>query len=75
MGVRWKHFKTVYNHKKFVYQECRACGIIWQGITHDLSKFSPIEFTSKATILITGNGGLILVKMVKSFVISFLISM
>jgi len=48
MGARWKHFKTVYNHKKFVYQECKACGITWQGITHDLSKFSPIEFTSSA---------------------------
>ena len=48
MGVRWKHFKTVMKHKAIVYRECKACGIKWQGITHDLSKFSPVEFLSSA---------------------------
>ena len=48
MGVRWKHFKTICKHKKVVYQECKACGIPWQGLVHDLSKFSRIEFTASA---------------------------
>ena len=44
----WKHFKTVCRHKFVVYQECKACGIAWQGIVHDLSKFSPTEFLPSA---------------------------
>ena len=48
MGAKWKHFKTVCKHKAIVYKECRACGITWQGIIHDLSKFSPIEFSASA---------------------------
>ena len=43
-----KHFKTVCRHKWFVLQECAACGIFWQGVVHDLSKFSPQEFFSSA---------------------------
>lgn len=48
MGAKWKHFKTVCKHKAIVYKECKACGITWQGIIHDLSKFSPIEFSASA---------------------------
>lgn len=48
MGVRWKHFKTVMKHKVVVYRECKACGIKWQGIIHDLSKFSRVEFLPSA---------------------------
>lgn len=48
MGVRWKHFKTVCKHKAVVYRECKACGIRWQGIVHDLSKFSHAEFAPSA---------------------------
>jgi len=48
VGKRWKHFKTVCKHKAIVYQECKSCGITWQGIIHDLSKFSPIEFSASA---------------------------
>ena len=48
MGYKWKHFKTVFKHKMVVYRECKACGIWWQGVVHDLSKFSPIEFASSA---------------------------
>ena len=44
----WKHFKTICRHKHYVFQECRACGITWQGITHDLSKFGRIEFVPSA---------------------------
>ncbi len=38
------HFLTVVNHKAKVFCHCAKCGILWQGITHDLSKFSPSEF-------------------------------
>ena len=48
MGVRWRHFKTVMKHKQVVFRECWACGIGWQGIVHDLSKFSHTEFSSSA---------------------------
>lgn len=51
----WKHFKTVCKHKAVVYRECKACGIRWHGIVHDLSKFSPTEFLASAKFF-QGNG-------------------
>lgn len=48
MGACWKHFKTVCRHKWEVFKECCACGITWQGIVHDMSKFSPAEFVPSA---------------------------
>lgn len=44
MSAIVKHFKTVCQHKKEVFKECRACGIPIQGLLHDLSKFSFTEF-------------------------------
>ena len=38
------HFKTVCKHKREVRKIAFAIGLYWQGITHDLSKFSPAEF-------------------------------
>lgn len=38
------HFKTVCTHKYWVYHFCKLAGIPKQGLLHDLSKFSPIEF-------------------------------
>jgi hypothetical protein len=40
----FRHFKTIIKHKYWVGKYCFMCGIPWQGITHDLSKFSPTEF-------------------------------
>ena len=48
MQAVWNHFKTVCKHKRIVYQECRACGMTWRGLTHDLSKFSIAEFVPSA---------------------------
>ena len=48
MGQYWKHFKTVCKHKHVVFKECVACGIPWQGLIHDLSKFGITEFVSSA---------------------------
>ena len=38
------HLRIVLRHKKEVMINCFKCGLIIQGITHDLSKFSPSEF-------------------------------
>ena len=38
------HFKTVTKHKKLVCEGCFKSGLYFQGIVHDLSKYSPSEF-------------------------------
>lgn len=43
-----KYFKTICIHKWYVFIECCKEGIIWQGIVHDLSKFSLQEFIPSA---------------------------
>ena len=40
----WGHLKTVCHHKNLVMRHCFRLGLYWQGLTHDLSKFSPVEF-------------------------------
>lgn len=39
-----KHFKTICEHRKLVREGCFRVGLYWQGLTHDLSKYSPSEF-------------------------------
>ena len=39
-----RHFKKICTHKRWVFHYCKIAGITWQGIIHDLSKFSPTEF-------------------------------
>lgn len=40
----FKQLKRIFIHKYWVMYYAWKCGISWQGITHDLSKFSPTEF-------------------------------
>ncbi len=40
----FKHFKTITKHRHKVIQHCFKVGIGWQGLFHDLSKYSPTEF-------------------------------
>lgn len=40
----WKHFRTITHHRHLVRKGCFAVGLYWQGLTHDLSKYSPVEF-------------------------------
>lgn len=40
----WEHFKTITYHKYLVMKGCFSAGLYWQGIVHDLSKYSPAEF-------------------------------
>ena len=44
----WKHFKTITHHRILVMVGCFRVGLIWQGLTHDLSKYSPTEFWNGA---------------------------
>lgn len=43
-----KHFKKICVHKWWVFYYCCKCGLVWQGIKHDLSKFSFTEFFESA---------------------------
>ena len=40
----WQHFKTITHHRWLVMIGCFKVGLYWQGLTHDLSKYSPTEF-------------------------------
>ena len=44
MGHPFKHFKTITKHRHTVIKHCAKCGILWQGLFHDLSKYTPTEF-------------------------------
>ena len=39
-----RHLKTILKHKYYVGKICFKFGLYKQGILHDMSKFSPIEF-------------------------------
>ena len=40
----WGHLKTITHHRFLVMVGCFRVGLIRQGLTHDLSKYSPTEF-------------------------------
>lgn len=40
----WLHFAKICKHKYYVGKYCWKLGLYKQGILHDMSKFSPIEF-------------------------------
>ncbi len=40
----WGHLKTINHHKWLVLKHCFHCGLYWQGLVHDLSKYSWTEF-------------------------------
>ena len=40
----WKHFATITRHRMLVLAGCFRVGLYWQGLTHDLSKYTPTEF-------------------------------
>lgn len=43
--MNWRaHLKTVNHHRRLVRKHCFRVGLYWQGLTHDLSKYSPTEF-------------------------------
>lgn len=40
----WGHLCTITRHRHMVIRHCWKAGIFWQGLRHDLSKYSPTEF-------------------------------
>ena len=42
------HFKTITKHRHAVIRHYKKAGILWQGIFHDLSKYTPTEFLAGA---------------------------
>lgn len=46
MSLVWlKLIRRILTHKYYVAKYCFQIGLYWQGITHDLSKFSYVEFS------------------------------
>ncbi len=45
LGNAWKHFKTITYHKYLVAKGCFRIGLYRQGLLHDMSKYSPTEFS------------------------------
>lgn len=50
-----KHFIITCQHKWLVFVHCCKVGLVWRGLVHDLSKFSPTEFFESAKY-VTGTG-------------------
>ncbi len=40
----WEHLKTIVHHKNLVREGCFRVGLYRQGIMHDWSKYTPVEF-------------------------------
>ena len=49
MSKFWGHLKTITTHKIAVTTLCFRCGLYKQGILHDLSKYSWVEFHAGVT--------------------------
>ena len=47
-----KHFVLITRHRHKVMSLCARAGIFWQGLRHDLSKYSPTEFFKGAKYFI-----------------------
>ncbi len=48
MNKYWQHFKTITKHRHKVMKLCFKIGLYKQGLLHDLSKYSSIEFFTSA---------------------------
>ena len=40
----FRHFLTITKHRNKVMFHCFRAGLVWRGLTHDLSKYLPSEF-------------------------------
>ena len=49
MNRAFEHFKTITKHRHAVIRNCWRAGIFFQGLGHDLSKYTPSEFIPGAT--------------------------
>lgn len=47
--MKWfRHLKTINHHKWLVMKHCFKVGLYRQGLMHDLSKYTPVEFLAGA---------------------------
>lgn len=44
MNRAWAHFCTITKHKILVMKGCFKVGLYRQGLLHDMSKYTPVEF-------------------------------
>ena len=44
MSDAFGHFRTITKHRHAVIKHCAKAGILFQGLKHDLSKYTPTEF-------------------------------
>lgn len=44
MANFWGHLLTITRHRHKVIVHCAKAGILWRGLWHDMSKYSPTEF-------------------------------
>ncbi len=44
----FKHLALVTRHRHRVFLNCARCGLLYRGLVHDLSKFTPVEFFESA---------------------------
>ena len=51
----FKHLAVVNHHRRLVRKHCFQCGLFYQGLVHDLSKYSKVEFRNGVTFF-RGNG-------------------
>jgi hypothetical protein len=56
MWQYWSHLKYTIRHKYHVMVACTKEGMILRGILHDLSKFTPSEFTGYANFFFNPDG-------------------
>lgn len=50
----WGHFRTITRHRHLVIRHCKKAGILWHGLRHDLSKYTPTEFLAGARYYTNG---------------------
>mgnify|MGYP006874659086 CR=1 FL=1 len=48
IGNILRHLSLVIRHKNKVMIHCFKCGLVWRGLAHDMSKFTPTEFFESA---------------------------
>ena len=54
MANPFGHFRTITAHRHLVIRHCARAGIFWQGLRHDLSKYTPTEFLQGARLYTDG---------------------
>lgn len=55
MNKHIKYLQYIFRHKWYVFLECCKCGLIWQGIIHDWSKFLLDEWIPYANYFYGGD--------------------